>query len=86
MPKQPLQKVHSMAISSKFHQRAYRLVLCWIVFCAASFFTTSPRGLFAENILFYGNSFTNGSGSTDSVPNLVRDIATSAGQGDAHRV
>ena len=34
----------------------------------------------AENILFYGNSFTNGSGSTDSVPNLVRDIATAAGQ------
>lgn len=34
----------------------------------------------AENLLFYGNSFTNGLGSTDSVPNLVRDIATAAGQ------
>ena len=34
----------------------------------------------AQNILFYGNSFTNGLGSTDSVPNLVRDIATAAGQ------
>ncbi len=34
----------------------------------------------SQNILFYGNSFTNGLGSTDSVPNLVRDIATAAGQ------
>ncbi|QDS98840.1 hypothetical protein [Adhaeretor mobilis] len=33
----------------------------------------------AINILFYGNSFTNGLGSTESVPNLVRDIATAAG-------
>ena len=33
----------------------------------------------AQNILFYGNSFTNGLGSDDSVPNLVRDIATAAG-------
>lgn len=33
----------------------------------------------ATNVLFYGNSFTNGLGSTESVPNLVRDIATAAG-------
>lgn len=33
----------------------------------------------AQNILFYGNSFTLGSGSTDSVFNLVQDIATAAG-------
>ncbi len=37
----------------------------------------------AENLLFYGNSFTNGLGSSDSVPNLVRDIATAAGVAQA---
>ncbi|MBN1511538.1 MAG: hypothetical protein JXB13_05945 [Phycisphaerae bacterium] len=32
------------------------------------------------NLLFYGNSFTMGSGSTRSVDALVKDIATAAGQ------
>ena len=36
--------------------------------------------LLGQNILFYGNSFTNGLGSTDSVPNVVRDIAVAAGR------
>ncbi len=36
--------------------------------------------LVAQNILFYGNSFTLGAGSSDSVPNLVHDIAVAAGQ------
>lgn len=46
----------------------------------AIFLGWSTGPLRAQNILFYGNSFTLGQGSTDSVPNLVRDIATAAGQ------
>ncbi len=38
------------------------------------------------NLLFYGNSFTLGSGSTRSVDALVKDIATAAGQTTPHVV
>lgn len=34
----------------------------------------------AQNILFYGNSFTQGQGSTRSVPALIQSIATAAGR------
>lgn len=39
-----------------------------------------------KDILFYGNSFTLGSGSTDTVPDLVRDIATAAGHATPNTV
>ncbi len=39
-----------------------------------------------ENLLFYGNSFTLGSWSTRSVPDLVNDIAVAAGQPDPYVV
>ena len=51
--------------------RAFLLACCFVL---------SATPTLAENILFYGNSFTNGFLSTDSVPNLVQDIATAAGQ------
>lgn len=38
------------------------------------------------NLLFYGNSFTLGSWSTRSVPDLVNDIAVAAGQADPYVV
>ena len=34
----------------------------------------------SENILFYGNSFTRGAGSSSSVPDLVQSIAIAAGR------
>ncbi len=40
----------------------------------------------ALNLLFYGNSFTLGSGSTRSVTALVNDIAVAAGQDDPYVV
>ncbi len=47
-------------------------------FAIAAMAISTPT--YAQNILFYGNSFTNGFLSSDNVPSLVQDIAVAAGQ------
>jgi len=55
----------------------------WVIAAVAVFLLagSSQAGI---NILFYGNSFTLGSGSTRSVDALVNDIALAAGQADPY--
>ncbi len=63
----------------KFFVLIRQNVFAFGLLCAAGLALDVSRAA-AVNILFYGNSFTNGLLSTDSVPNLVREIATAAGQ------
>ncbi|MBN2448522.1 MAG: PEP-CTERM sorting domain-containing protein [Phycisphaerae bacterium] len=49
-------------------------------------FLAAPVEAEEMNLLFYGNSFTMGSWSTRSVPDLVNDIAVAAGQQDPYVV
>lgn len=64
-----------------FLSRRHRDLLVYCALVGVLVYGVNASAQTAKNVLYFGNSFTNATccGSSESVPNLVRDIAVAAG-------